>query len=64
MTIQDIKNQVDNCKNVYYKSHNYIVIKDSLNQYLIRCLSNNHCIGLTNLNGDRLNGNESDFFID
>jgi hypothetical protein len=35
-----------------------MVIKDSLNQYMIKSLSNNHCIGLTWDDGMTLNGKE------
>ena len=63
MTITEIKQAVNNGNKVQWVTPAYRVIKDRIGQYLIVCLLNNHCIGLTNLEGDRLNGDESDFTI-
>ena len=63
MTINEIKTAVDKGIPVYWLTLNYMVIKDSLNQYMIKSLSNNHCIGLTWDDGMTLNGKENDFFI-
>lgn len=63
MSIEQIKTAVDAGKRVQWSTSAYRVIKDSKGQYLIRCLINDSCIGLTNLKGDRLNGKESEFTI-
>lgn len=63
MTIQEIKTAVDQGKTVHWASGMYKVVKDKNNDYLIKCTSNGSCVGLTNLAGDKLNGNKKDFFI-
>lgn len=63
MNAQEIKTAVDNGQTVNWKSPAYIVIKDSKNQYMIKCTSNNHCIGLTWADETTLNGKEEDFTI-
>ena len=63
MTIQEIKEAVDKGLRVHWSNPGYIVIKDSLGQYLIKYLPNDHCIGLTNRAGDQLNGRPEDFFV-
>lgn len=63
MTISEIKAAVDSGKTVQWVTAGYRVIKDNKGQYLINCLLNNSCVGLTNLKGDRLNGEESEFTI-
>jgi hypothetical protein len=67
MNINEIKQAIDTGKRVYWSNTGYEVIKDSLNQYLIICSINDHCIGLHGMKGTRfenkLNGKESDFFI-
>lgn len=63
MTAKEIKEQVNKGKTVYWKSSIYKVIKDSNNEYLIKCESNNHCIGLTWMDGETLNGKEDEFFM-
>ena len=56
MKVQEIKKHIDNGPPVTINNGADKLIKDDLNQYLIICLSNNHCIGLTdnrnNLNMD------------
>ena len=61
MTIQEIKQAVDNGQTVYWSNGSYTVIKSN-DDYLIRC-SNGSCIGLTWADGTTLNGREKDFFI-
>ncbi len=61
MSVSEIKEAVDNGKKVYRCNSNYQVIKDNIGQYLIKCLSNNHCIGLTWADEVTLNSHESDF---
>jgi hypothetical protein len=63
MTIQEIKEAVDAGKDVHWSNSAYKVIKDNLGQYFIMFIPNRHCIGLTNVAGDKLNGKEEDFFI-
>jgi hypothetical protein len=64
MTLEEIKTNVNNGINVYWKNKGYKVIKDKYNQYLIVYYPNNHAIGLTWNDGITMNGNEEDFFID
>ena len=56
MKVQEIKKHIDNGHHVTINNGAYKLIKDNLNQYLIICLSNDYCIGLTdsknNLNMD------------
>ena len=56
MKVQEIKKHIDNGHHVTINNGAYKLIKDNLNQYLIICLSNDFCIGLTdnknNLNMD------------
>jgi len=63
MTVQEIKQAVDEGKKVYWASLNYEVIKDKYGQWLIHSKCNGHCIGLTWTDGTTLNGKEEDFFI-
>jgi hypothetical protein len=63
MTLQEIKNAVDEGRAVYHGDINYRVIKDSIGQYLIKCESNDYCIGLTWQDGQTLNGKNNEFFI-
>ena len=46
-TADSIKNLVDGGFKVFAENISYQVIKNSKNQYLIRCSLNGHCIGLT-----------------
>lgn len=63
MTIQEIKDAVDAGKHVFWSHTGYAVIKDSLGEYLIHSIDNDHYIGLTNKAGNQLNGKEEDFFL-
>ena len=63
MTLEEIKAAVDSGKPVRWSNDAYHVIKDNLGQYLIVCQLNDHCIGLTNMAGDVMNGKEEQFFI-
>ena len=38
------------------------MIKDKIGQYLIKCLSNSHCVGLTKADGT-LRDDPKDFFL-
>lgn len=63
MKLHQIKNAVNAGQTVYWKSPAYVVIKDRIGQWLIRCELNNHCIGLTWRDGETMNGKEQDFYI-
>ena len=62
MNLQEIKQAINQGKNVYWSGPGYQVIKDNAGEYLIKCTSNNHCIGLTWQDNVTMNGKESDFF--
>ncbi|GKY90065.1 hypothetical protein [Sinisalibacter aestuarii] len=63
MTLDDIKAAVDAGQTVHWANTGYVVHKDRLGQYLISFLPNGSCIGLTDREGQRLNGKEAEFFI-
>jgi hypothetical protein len=63
MTLEEIKNAVDRGQIVNWQNSLYIVIKDNLGKYLIKCLQNDDCIGLTWLDGTTLNGKPEHFYI-
>jgi hypothetical protein len=63
MTLDQIKQAIKDNKTVCYKNNAYIVIKDSIGQYLIQCTINDSCIGLTWRDGLTMNGNQTDFYI-
>jgi len=63
MTLKQIKDALNDGLTVCWSHDGYQVVKDSLNQYLIKCLHNGHCIGLTHQDGLTMNGKESQFFI-
>lgn len=62
MTLQEIKQAVDEGKVVHWASELYEVRKAN-NDYLIVCTSNDHGIGLTWQDGVTMNGKEEDFYI-
>lgn len=47
---------------VFWSNTGYEVTKDTRGQYFIKCLANRHCIGLTWLDGETLNGKPEEFF--
>ena len=63
MTLEDIKAAVDAGQTVHWVNTGYVVHKDRLGQYLIIYVPNGNCIGLTDRGGQRLNGDEAEFFI-
>jgi len=63
-SVQEIKDAVDAGKTVCQHNSCYKVIKDKLGRYLIKCLMNNFIIGLTHADGETLNGNLRDFYIE
>lgn len=62
MTIQEIEDAVDAGKKVYWATTAYIVIKDSLNRYMIQCLLNNSYVMLTDSEGN-LSEDAGGFFM-
>ena len=63
MTLEDIKAAVDAGQTVHWANTGYVVQRDRLGQYLITYVPNGSCIGLTDRSGQRLNGEEAEFFI-
>ena len=63
MTLEDIKAAVDAGQTVHWANTGYIVHKDGLGQYLITYVPNGSTIGLTDRSGQRLNGDEAEFFV-
>ena len=63
MTLLEIKQAIKRGKVVYWSNDLYTVQGENLNNLSIVCYSNNHCIGLTWLDGVTLNGKESEFYI-
>ncbi len=62
MTLQEIKNAVDNEQTVIWKQNNYKVAKWACG-YVVVCTDNNYAIGLTWQDGVTMNGAEEDFSI-
>ena len=60
---QEIRDAVDAGHTVCWSHDGYRVIKDNAGQYLVHCLGNNHCVGLTWQDNVTLNGKLEDFFI-
>ena len=63
MTLKEIKKAIEENNTVCWASDIYEVIKDKNNNYLIKCIINNNCIGLTHKDKITLNGKEEEFFI-
>ena len=64
MNLQEIKDAVKSGQTVYWNSKIYEVIQDKLGQWMIKCTSNNSCIGLTWADEVTLNGKENEFFLE
>jgi hypothetical protein len=62
MTAKQIKDAVDVGKTVNWAHEGYVVVK-AKEDYLIKCIQNGHCIGLTWQDGVTLNGDSKDFFV-
>ncbi len=62
MTLDEIKAAVDAGQTVHWASDQYVVVKGRW-EYLIKCLHNNHCIGLTHQDGITMNGKPEEFFL-
>ena len=63
MTLQEIKDAVLAGKTVHWATKAYVVVHDEIGQWLIKCLINDSCIGLTWRDGVTMNGNENEFFV-
>lgn len=63
MTLEEIKQAVNDGKTVCWVHTGYVVVQDGIGQWFIECRSNNDYIGLTWQDGVTLNGEEEDFFI-
>lgn len=67
MNLGQIKQAVRDGQIVCHQNENYRVVLHTFangeEQWLIKCLSNNHCIGLTWADNKTMNGYEPDFFI-
>jgi hypothetical protein len=63
MTLEEIKQAIADGKTVHCGNEGYVVVKDRLGQYLIKCTSNGHCVGLTWKDGITLNGKPEEFFV-
>lgn len=63
MKLDEIQAAVTRGKTVHWKNPGYVVVKDQLDRYLIKCTSNDHCIGLTWQDGVTMNGQPEDFYI-
>ena len=67
MTVQEIKQAIDEGKQVHLYGGSYEVIKDNIPQYLIHCLCNDNYIGLSGMEGTKYenvaNYPEKDFYI-
>jgi len=64
MNLQEIKQAIEEGKIVYWSNSAYRVNKYPNNQYVIECMLNRHCIGLTWLDGKTMNGEEKDFYTE
>ena len=62
MTLEEIKTAIDAGQTVHWANTGYRVHKDRLGQFLITYWPNGSSIGLTDRSGQRLNGNEAEFF--
>ena len=64
MKLAEIKTAVMAGKTVHWASDAYVVIyAPRIEAFLIKCLLNDHCIGLTWKDGVTMNGKPSQFFI-
>lgn len=62
MNIAEIKAAVDAGQTVHWANDAYLVHRDNHGQYLITYGPNGSTIGLTDRSGQKLNGDEADFF--
>lgn len=64
MTLQEIKDAVNSGKTVFVGSRGYVVVKDELDQWLVKCAYNDYCIGLTHADGVTMNEKPEKFFLE
>jgi hypothetical protein len=63
MTLEEIKKTINEGGRVYWHHEGYPVIKDGLGRFLICCIQNQSCWGLTWTDGVTMNEKEEDFYI-
>lgn len=63
MTLQQIKEAVNQGKTVHWSNKGYRVFKDNLDQWFILCDQNQYMIGLTWRDNVTLNGKPEQFFL-
>ena len=64
MTLQEIQAAVMAGQTVHWASTLYVVkYASAIDEFLIHCLSNDTCIGLTWQDGVTMNGSEDQFFV-
>jgi hypothetical protein len=63
MTLEEIKSAVESGKTVHWSNGLYVVIKDGIGQWLVKCTSNNCCCGLTWRDGVTMNGKPEQFYV-
>ena len=63
MTLEEIKAAVLAGKTVHWMNTGYVVVRDSKDQWLIKFLPNDHCVGLTHRDGTTVNGRPEEFFL-
>lgn len=63
MTLEEIKAAVDAGSRVHWNNGGYVMTRDRFGQYLITYARNETAIGLTNQDGNHLNGKPEEFFI-
>lgn len=64
MTLEEIQQAVNDGKTVHWANENYVVLKGrTIQQWLVKCVSNGSCIGLTWADGKTMNGKPEDFYI-
>lgn len=66
MTLEEIKNAIDEGQRVFWKNSLYEVMKWKYEYMIIYNFGhrNQNCIGLTNQDEKTLNGEENDFYIE
>jgi len=63
MKLEEIKRAIEHGGRVHWHHSGYEVIKDKLGKFLIVCLDNQSCWGLTWIDGETMNEKEEDFFL-
>ena len=63
MTLEEIKAAVEAGHVVHWHNSAYKVVKDELGQWMLKCIDNGNCLGLTLGDGTTLRGQPEDFFV-